>query len=143
MRELWASHRQNKRNDFGWEKRINLGCATGRSIGINLANAGNAGPTLFEDESGSLFLYFTRSLTPNNPTIADIYFSACSADLTTCDMQGLWDKGKIVPALSSPHRDTRMAIRRRDGLEIILSSGRTGSLGNENLWVSTRAVALD
>lgn len=58
-------------------------------------------------------------------------------------MQGLWDTGTIVPALRSSYRDTRMAIRRRDGLEIILSSGRTGSLGNENLWVSTQAVALD
>lgn len=71
-----------------------------------------------------------RQPKPNNPTIADIYFSACSADLTTYDMKGLWVTGTIVPALSSPYRDTRMATRRRDGLEIILSSGRTGSLGN-------------
>ncbi len=141
VRELWVTHRRDADEDFGdlgWEPPINLGCA------INLANADNAGPDLFEDESGNLFLYFTRSLVPNNAAFADIYVSTCSMDLDTCNTQGLWGTGTKVDALSSPFRDTRMAIRRRDGLEIILSSGRPGSLGSENLWVSTRpAVTSD
>jgi hypothetical protein len=137
VRELWVTHRRDADEDFGefgWEAPTNLGCA------VNLANADNAGPDLFEDESGNLFLYFTRSLTPNNAVLADIYVSTCTSDLATCNRQRLWETGTKVDALSSPFRDTRMAVRRRDGLEIILSSGRPGSLGSENLWVSTRAA---
>jgi hypothetical protein len=137
VRELWATHRHDSGDNLSWEAPNNLGCA------VNLANADNAGPDLFEDESGNLFLYFTRSLVPNNPAFADIYVSACTSDLATCNTQGLWETGTKVDTLSSPYRDTRMAVRRRDGLEIILSSGRPGSLGSENLWVSTRAVTSD
>jgi OOP family OmpA-OmpF porin len=40
-------------------------------------------------------------------------------------------------------RDTRTAIRRRDGLEMILSSKRAGGRGSSDLWVSTRATTQD
>jgi len=140
VRELWVTHRRDADEDFGdfgWGPPTNLGCA------INLANADNAGPAPFEDEFGNLFLYFTRSLVPNNAVFADIYVSTCSMDLDTCNTQQLWGTGTKVDALSSPFRDTRMAIRRRDGLEMIFSTGRPGSLGSENLWVSTRATTMD
>ncbi|PYP35025.1 MAG: hypothetical protein DMD48_14810, partial [Gemmatimonadetes bacterium] len=32
---------------------------------------------------------------------------------------------------------------RRDGLEMIISSGRPGGVGSEDLWVSTRSSTLD
>jgi len=50
-----------------------------------------------------------------------------------------------VTELNVPNiRDTRTAIRRRDGLEMIISSNRTtGGAGNLDLWVSTRASAQD
>ena len=146
VRELWVTHRRDADEDFGefgWGAPTNLGCAMGNGFGINQANADNAGPAPFEDQSGNLFLYFTPSLTPNNAALADIYVSACPADLNTCNTLGGWGTGNKVDSLSSPFRDTRMAIRRRDGLEMIFSTGRPGSLGSENLWVSTRATTMD
>jgi hypothetical protein len=140
VRELWVTHRQDAGDDFGWEAPVNLGCA------INLANADDAGPDPFEDEIGNLFLYFARSFTPNNVANAFIYVSTCTADLATCNMQGLWSSGTRVVALNpnlAPGGDARMAIRRRDGLEMVFSSGRSGSLAGQNLWVSTRPSTQD
>jgi hypothetical protein len=140
VRELWVTHRRDAGDDFGWEAPINLGCA------INLANADDAGPDLFEDELGNLSLYFARSFTPNNPAKAVTYVSTCSADLATCNTQGQWGSGISVAALNpnlAPGGDTRMAVRRRDGLEMVFSSGRAGSLAGQNLWVSTRTTTQD
>lgn len=134
--DVWVTHRQDKRDDLkSWEPPINLGCA------LNTA-ADDAGPTFFDDGNGTLYLYFTRGLS-TNPDSFDIYVSTCTADLAACNTQGLWGPGAPVDALNSPLRDTRTAIRRRDGLEMILSSGRPGSLASENLWVSTRATTQD
>lgn len=137
--DLYAAHRQNKRDDFGWEKPFNLGCTLNSSVD-------DAGATFFEDDNtGILYLYFTRNNKANDPTsnFFHIYVSTCSADLDTCNTQGLWGPGVPVDNLNSQVRDTRTAIRRRDGLEMILSSARPGSLTSENLWVSTRATTQD
>jgi len=137
--DLYATHRRNKRDDFGWEAPINLGCTLNTSVD-------DAGPTFFEDDNtGILYLYFTRNNKANDPqsNFFHIYVSTCSADLDTCNTQGLWGPGVPVDALNSSVRDTRTAIRRRDGLEMILSSARPGSLASENLWVSTRATTQD
>ena len=146
--ELWAAHRQDKRNDLGWETPVNLGCA------LNISGADNAGPNVWEDDTtGTLYLYFTRNLTaPPNPDGYHIYLSTCNADLDTCIRQQLWGTAELVGALSSSVRDTRTAIRRRDGLEMVVTSRRcnspiptpdiplcsTLSAGMLDLWVSTR-----
>ncbi len=135
LTDVWVTHRQDKRDDFGWEPPINLGCA------LN-TDADDAGPNFFDDGNGTLYLYFTHGLS-TNPDTADIYVSICTADFAACNTQGLWGPGTPVDALNSPLRDTRTAIRRRDGLEMVLSSGRPGSLASENLWVSTRATTQD
>lgn len=140
VRELWVTHRQDAGDDFGWEAPINLGCA------INLAGHDTAGADLFEDESGNLFLYFAQSPKPGQIAFAATYLSTCGADLATCNTQHQWGSGISVAALNpnlAPGGDTRMAVRRRDGLEMIFSSGRAGSLGGQNLWVSTRATTQD
>ncbi len=137
--DLYATHRQDKRDDFGWEAPLNLGCTLNTSVD-------DAGPTFFEDSStGTLYLYFTRNNKANDPqsNFFHIYVSTCHADLDSCNTQGLWGPGTPVAALNSQSRDTRTAIRRRDGLEMILSSARPGSLASENLWVSTRATTQD
>ena len=137
--DLYVTHRLNNRDDFGWEAPINLGCTVNSAVD-------DAGPTFFEDaNTGILYLYFTRNNKANDPNSAffDIYVSTCNADLGTCNTQGLWGPGTPVASLNSPFRDTRTAIRRRDGLEMILSTGRPGSLGSEDLWVSTRATTQD
>jgi hypothetical protein len=149
LAELWAAHRQDKRNDSGWEAPINLGCT------LNISGADNAGPNFWEDDTtGTLYLYFTRNLTHANPDGFSIYVSTCNADLESCNRQQLWEAtDQQVGALSSSVRDTRTAIRRRDGLEMIVTSRRcnspippidsqlcsTLSAGGLDLWVSTRA----
>jgi hypothetical protein len=135
--ELWAAHRQNNRDDFGWEAPINLGCT------LNIPGASEAGPTFWEDDStGTLYLYFNRDpLAPDSDPMGnatDIYVSTCTADLDTCNRQQLWSSATLIPQLSSPLRDTRTAIRRRDGLEMIIASNRAGTIGAIDLWVSTR-----
>jgi hypothetical protein len=145
--ELWTAHRQDKRNDFGWETPINLGCT------LNISGADDAGPNFWEDDTtGTLYLYFTRNLTPVNGDGFSIYLSTCNADLDSCNRQQLWGTAEPVGALSSSVRDTRTAIRRRDGLEMIVTSRRcnspvppidtelcsTLSAGGLDLWVSTR-----
>lgn len=145
--ELWAAHRQDKRNDFGWEAPINLGC------NLNISAADDAGPNVWEDDTtATLYLYFTRNLTPANPDGFSIYLSTCSADLTSCNQQQMWGSAELVPELSSTVRDTRTAIRRRDGLDMIITSRRcnspippidaplcsTLSAGGLDLWVSSR-----
>jgi hypothetical protein len=138
--DLYVSHRQDKRDDLGWEAPINLGCT------INTPGFDHAGPTYFEDDTtGTHFLYFTVRPFGASDVLFDIYVSTCTADLAACNMQGLWGPGIPVDALNNTpdnkeYRNTRTAIRRRDGLEMILSSGRPGSLLSENLWVSTRPV---
>ena len=143
--ELWVAHRQDKSANLGWETPINLGCT------INLVGFDQAGPNHFEDEaSGTQFLYFTRKPNTASEDFFDIYVSTCNADIATCNRQGLWSVGEPVAALNSPPdvahgfgRDTRTAIRRRDGLEMILSSKRAGGAGLIDLWSSTRTTTLD
>jgi len=140
VQELWAAHRQDTTNDLGWEQPINLGCAINA---VKNSTTGvltdSAGPNFFDDGSGKLNLYFTRNAFPGDQQGFHIYVSTCTADVTTCNTQGLWDQGIAVTAINSPFRDTRTTIR-HDGLEMILSSARPGSLASENLWVSTRAT---
>jgi hypothetical protein len=136
--ELWAAHRQNKRDDFGWEPPFNLGCA------LNVAGTDNGAPNFWEDDTtGILYLYFARDLTPANSNGFDIYVSTCTSDLDTCNRQQLWESGVRVSELNSPLRDTRTAISRRDGLEVIVTSNRAGSVGGLDLWLSARSSAQD
>jgi len=131
LADLFVARRHDKRDDFGWQPAENLGCV------VNSAFA-DAGPTYFEDETtGITTLYFTVQ---NNPPTSDqgydIYASTRMGD------EGKFGPPAIVPELSSPYRDTRTTIR-RDGLEMIISSGRPGGVGSEDLWVSTRSSTLD
>lgn len=152
-RELWAAHRQDKSSDE-WESPINLGCT------LNIPHADDAGPNLWEDDiTGTLYLYFTRDLLPNGPGSDapgagfDIYVSTCKSDLSSCIRQQLWRVAEPVNLLNSSARDTRTALRRRDGQEMIITSGRCTSpipsadsglctsnlsAGGLDLWVSTR-----
>jgi len=126
--DIWVSRRKDKRDDFGWEAPINLGC-------ILNSTADDDGPTYFEDEStGKTTLYFT-SLRTGGLGDFDIYSSELGPD-------GVFGPGVLVTELSGPTRDTRTTIR-RDGLEMFLTSDRTGSLGGLDLWMSTRAATTD
>ena len=136
--DIYASHRQNKRDDFGWEAPINLGCVLNTQFT-------DAGPTVFQDPVSGIFsMYINRTATPADPESPDIYVSTCTAEISSCNRNQLWGPAVLVPELSYPgFRDTRTAIRRRDGLEIILTSSRPGGCGGQDLWVSTRATTAD
>ena len=145
--DLYVSHRHDKRNDSSWEAPVNLGCT------INTPGFDQAGPLHFEDDAtGIHFLYFTSRPIGASDVLFDIYVSTCTADLAICNTPDTWGPGvpvgtptrdKPTDGLNSLSRDTRTAIRRRDGLEMILSTGRPDSLASENLWVSTRATTQD
>ena len=140
LADLYVTRRHDKRDDFGWEPARNLDADPDgivRQCVVNSAFA-DAGPTIFEDEAtGVTTLYFTvRNNPPNSDQGFDIYASTRLGD------DGPFGPPVLVPELSSPYRDTRTTIR-RDGLEMILSSGRPGGVGSEDLWVSTRASTLD
>jgi len=131
LADIYVSRRRDTRDDFGWGPPEDLGCV------VNTPYV-NAGPTIFEDEStGTTTLYFTvQNNPPGSDQGFDIYASTRTGD------EGVFGPPVLVPELSSPFRDTRTTIR-RDGLEMILSSGRPGGVGSEDLWVSTRASTLD
>jgi len=131
LADLFVARRHDKRDDFGWGVAENLGSV------VNGPYA-DAGPTYFEDEAtGITTLYFTVQ---NNPPTSDQGFDIYAT--TRMGDDGAWGAPALVPELSSPFRDTRTTIR-RDGLEMIMSTGRPGGLGSEDLWVSTRASTLD
>src|SRR5581483_5755171 len=135
--ELWAAHRQNKRDDFGWDPPFNLGCT------LNITGADEGAPSFWsDDETGTIYLYFARNLTPANGNGLDIFVTTCASDLDNCNRQGLWGEATPVAQLNSPLRDTRTAIS-RDGLEMIVTSNRTGTAGGLDLWLSSRASAQD
>jgi len=129
--DIYVSRRHDRRGDFGWGPPEDLGCV------VNTPYV-NAGPTIFEDETTDITtLYFTvQNNPPGSDQGFDIYASTRAGD------EGAFGPPVLVPELSSPFRDTRTTIR-RDGLEMILSSGRPGGVGSEDLWVSTRASTLD
>lgn len=136
--DIYAAHRKNARDPFGWDEIDNLGCTLNTS-------AGEAGPTVFQDPTTGIFtMYLNRSINPSDPESFDIYSSTCFVDLSSCNRLQLWGPPIYVPELSYPlFRDTRTAIRRRDGLEMILTSSRPGGCGGQDLWVSTRDTTAD
>ncbi len=126
--DLYVSYRQDTDDDFGWQPPEDLGCQ------INTSRHNN-GPTYFEDdETGTVTMYFNSDRL-GGPGSANIYLSTLGDD-------GLFGPAVLVPELSSEGTDGRTAIR-RDGLEMLVSSNRAGSLGTTDIWVSTRASTLD
>jgi hypothetical protein len=148
--DLYYSHRKNRRDDQGWEAPRNLnrfgldpdaGLICGSIGSVSFVNTPNtdAGPNYFQDEDGTTVLYFTRSDQADMAGDFDIYTTTLGGD-------GTWGAVARNNELSTtPFRDTRTAIRRRGGLEMILSSERPGGLGDppRDLWVSTRASTQD
>jgi hypothetical protein len=125
--DLWASHRQNKRDDFGWETPINLGCV------VNSENGEN-GPFLIEDEmTGQLLLYFASDRVLGGDWF-DIYVSSLSEET------GTFGPPTPVVELNSEKREFHPSLR-KDGLEIFFVRGRPGY--GIDLWVATRESTLD
>ena len=133
--DIWVAHRQDKDDDFGWETPVNLG---------PLLNSpqNDDGPTYFEDEDAVVSLYF-NSQRPGGQGDYDIYVSHATGD----DHLSFGPVTNVTE-INSPRRDTRTTIR-RDGLELFITSNRTGSVPDAtnapslDIWVSTRATTAD
>lgn len=121
--DLWVSFRRNKRDDFGWQAPVNLGCV------IN-SSGSDDGPSYVEEDDEHVTLYFTSLNRPGGLGDWDIWASSMNPD-------GTFNPPVNVFELNSPARDTRTAIR-RGGREMILTSGRTGGIGGLDLWIATR-----
>jgi hypothetical protein len=126
--DLYVARRHDKRDDFAWQNPVNLGS------GVNSdANEFQAVP--FEDDvTGTITLYFTSNRA-GGLGAEDIYASTLRPDQT-------FGPAVLVVELSTPFIDQQTAIR-RDGLEMILASNRSGTLGGSDLWVATRASTSD
>jgi hypothetical protein len=120
--DIYVSRRHDRRDDFGWGPPENLGCE------LNSARSDQA-PSLFEDESGAVLMYFATNREPSQGF--DIYQSRQRKDDTF---------GPAAPVSElnvATFNEIGTAIR-RDGLEIIVDSTRPGGLGSRDLWVATR-----
>jgi hypothetical protein len=111
-----------------WRQPRHLGCAP---EGPNSA-LDEQGPSYVE--AGGSFLYFSRSSGAVVP--GDIYVSEKLED-------GSFGPASAVAELNSAGNDIQPNVR-KDGLEVVFSSNRAGSLGNtQDIWVSTRASVGD
>ena len=127
LNDVWVSYRDNVSDNFGWQTPVNLGS------GVNTASI-DQGASYFEDESGVPLLFF-GSNRPGGMGASDIYVSARLPD-------GSFGAAQLVRELSSPFQELRPVIR-FDGLEMFLFSDRPGTLGDYDLWVSTRRSVSD
>ena len=124
--DIWASYREHVHDDFGWQPPVNLG-AGANSAGFELGAA-----FLENEEAGLPLLFFGRG-----PTVTDV-------DIYVSELQsnGMFGDAVLVPELSSAQSDQRPSVR-FDGLELFLGSNRPGSLGGNDIWVSTRETVFD
>src|SRR3989337_1693992 len=126
--DLWASYREHVHDDFAWETAVNLG------PGVNSAFL-DQGASYFENDDFGVPLLFFGSNRPGGMGASDIYVSARLPD-------GSFGAAQLVRELSSPFQELRPVIR-FDGLEMFLFSDRPGTLGDYDLWVSTRRSVSD
>jgi hypothetical protein len=99
-----------------------------------------AGPNSALDEQGpsyveadGSFLYFSRS---SAIVAGDIYVSEKRLD-------GSFGPATAVADLNDASANDIQPNVRKDGLEVVFSSNRSGTLGGQDIWVATRANAGD
>jgi hypothetical protein len=121
--DIWVSRRTHTHDDFAWEAPVNLG------PGVNGAQF-DAGPSLRRPE-----FYFTSGPAAAGPL--DVYVSLVAGNT--------FGPRTLVAELSSAGNELKPSIR-FDGREIFVSSDRTdrpGSMGLQDIWVSTRKSNAD
>jgi len=128
LNDLWVSYRTHVHDDFGWQTPVNLGPQ------VNSAFI-DQGASYFENDDFGVPLLFFGSNRPGGMGASDIYVSARLPD-------GSFGAAQLIRELSSPFQELRPVIR-FDGLEMFLFSDRPGTLGDYDLWVSTRRSVSD
>jgi WD40-like Beta Propeller Repeat len=124
--DIWAAYREDIKDDFGWQPAIN----PGPSINSIFSEAD---PALFTDPvSGNVHLYFASAQPPTTGIGFDIFMSVWMPD-------GTFTPAVRIPELSGLDQDGRMTVS-EDGLELVLTSRRPGSMNNSlDLWYTKRA----
>lgn len=130
--DIWLSWRADPNDDAGWQPPVNLG------NGVNTA-ATDAGASFLEGGEGPAT---HRGRWPT--VIPRLYMAsnrpggAGGLDLYIASVPGGWAApATLVAELSTPQADLTPTVR-RDGLEIIIASGRPGTIGAFDLWRSVR-----
>ncbi len=128
--DIWVSRRQDRRDNFGWEPPVNLGC---ESYGFVNSAAGDLAPTFFEDEAGRVVMYFSS----NRPGSAnwDHYQSVMRDDDT-------FGPATPIAELNSAASDQGITVR-RDGLEVFFLSDRGNAPMSLDFWKATRKSTDD
>jgi hypothetical protein len=121
--DIWVSWRHDTRDDFGWQAPVNLGAHFNSSVT-------DAGPAFFENDDGGVPLLFLASNRAGGAGGLDIYVSEFTAN-------GSFGPPVLVTELSGAVNDLTPGVQ-RDGLDIFIASNRQGSIGAQDLWVSTR-----
>jgi hypothetical protein len=130
--DLYVAYRADVTDDFAWQKPINLGNE------INTAAAEN-GPVYFVNATaGRQELYYSVTPLDVPGATSDIWLSTRPLGE---DPSTPWPAGAEVKSLNTPFNDDRLTIR-RDGLEMIFASDRTGTIGGTDMWQATRASTL-
>lgn len=126
--DIYVSRLQSKKDLTSWSTPENLGCQFN-------SPQNDITPSLFEDEDGTVYLYFSSNRTGGAGGM-DIYASVQQPD-------GSFGGPVNVTELNTASNDMRPNIRYRDGLEIFFESNRTGALGPNDLYSSTRSATSD
>ena len=121
--DIYVSRLRNKKDLTSWEPAMNLGCQFN-------SPANDITPTLFEDEDGTVYLYFSSNR-PGGMGGMDIYVSEQLPN-------GTFGTPVPVTELNSPFNDQRPNIRYRDGLEIFFESNRHSGTIDTDIYVATR-----
>jgi WD40-like Beta Propeller Repeat len=112
----------------GWPEPVHLGCSP---AGPN-TTLDEMGPSYIEiDGHGLLYFSSSRTAAQGGLVPGDIYVSEQSAD-------GTFGAPSPVTALNSPTANDIQPNVRKDGLEVVLSSDRAGTLGGQDVWAATR-----
>ena len=127
--DIWVSHRRDRRDDFGWEAPVNLGCELDGYVN---SGASDLFPTFFEDESGRVLMYFGSTRAGTSGPM-DLYQSEMMAD-------GTFGPATPIVELNSPAMEHSVTVR-RDGLEVIF--GSTRNTGVLRFWTATRERTSD
>src|SRR5438445_6560463 len=125
--QIYAAFRSDANNNLDWELPVDLG------KGVNSGHP-TGDPSIFIDpQSGVVALYFARLDRDGDDW--NIYQSIQGAD-------GTFGKAVAVAELNTRYRETHPTVR-REGLELISTANRPGSLGGLDVWVSTRDTTTE
>lgn len=127
LNDLHLAFRQNTQDDLAWDNVRNV---------TELNSAGDEyGFSGFQNSDTGVLTVFFNSSRPGGAGGFDIYTSRLGAD-------GKFTAPQLVSELNSTAND-RFPMVRSDGLELFLTSNRSGGLGGEDLWIATRGSIAD